>query len=69
MVDVISREEFDAFVAEVNARFSALGLGLTETEAGLVTLEGMVASLEITPMPQDVKDALIKVLEWMKVNV
>jgi hypothetical protein len=58
MVDVASREEFDALAARVTA-----------AETGLVMLESIVADLQVTPMPQDVKDALIKVLEWLKVNV
>ena len=57
MVDVASREEFDALAARVTA-----------AEVGLVMLEGIVADLQV-PMPQDVKDALIQVLEWLKVNV
>jgi hypothetical protein len=53
VVDVPTRAEFDALVAVVQA----LSADVTALEAQLVE------------MPQDVKDALTKVLEWMKTNV
>jgi hypothetical protein len=50
MVDVPSKDEFDALTARVTA------------------LEQALATLQ-QPLPQDVKDALLKVLEWLKGTV
>jgi uncharacterized HAD superfamily protein len=51
VVDVPTKEEFDALVAIVEA----LGVKVTALEA------------QIVEMPQDVKDAAIKLLEWLRV--
>jgi hypothetical protein len=50
VVDVPSKDEFDALTARVTA------------------LEQALATLQ-QPLPQDVKDALLKVLEWLKGTV
>ena len=53
MVNVPVKEEFDALVLVVQA----LGVKVTTLEA------------QVKVMPQDVKDKLIAVLEWLKANV
>jgi len=53
VVDVPTKEEFDAFVLVVQA----LGVKVTALEA------------QVKVMPQDVKDKLVAVLEWLKLNV
>jgi cell division protein FtsB len=50
LVDVPSKDEFDALTARVTA------------------LEEAVAKLQ-EPMPQDVKDALLKLVEWLQSKV
>ena len=57
MVDVVTTETFNVLVAALDVYKAAADARLTALEAAA------------TPMPQDVKDALVKVLEWLKVNV
>jgi hypothetical protein len=57
MVDVVTTETFNDLIAAWDVYKAAI-------DARLATLEAAA-----TPMPQDVKDKLIAVLEWLKVNV